>query len=263
VSDLDHDQLVAVVDRESARLRAALRRTSTRAVVPSTPEWSAADLAWHVGEVQCFWAAVVADLVEDVDDLAGPERPADEDLPAFLARSSQDLVAALQRRSPQDACWSWHEDGGQVGWVARRQAHEALIHRVDAELAAGGPVGDADADLAADGIDELLVGLLAPPSWASFTPDGADVAVVTTDTGHAWHVELGRVTGTSPRTGTTFEEEAAVRTRAGEGGTVGATLAGRAWDVDRWLWGRGPADPLRMAGEHGLLHHLRAIAEVE
>lgn len=263
MTDLDHARFVTAVDHESARMRAALRRADARAVVPSAPEWSVADLSWHVGEVQWFWGAIVADLLEDVDALVGPDRPADEELPAFVARSGQGLVAALARRAPDDACWSWHEDGGRVGWVARRQAHEALVHRVDAELAAGGPVGDADPELAADGIDELLAGLLAPPSWTTFTPDGADVAVVTTDTGHAWHVELGRITGTSPRTGDEFEAEAAVRVHPGEGGDVGATLAGRAWDVDRWLWGRGPADPLRLAGEHGLLHHLRAIAEVE
>jgi hypothetical protein len=113
-------------------------------------------------------------------------------------------------------------------------------------------------------VDELLVGMLGLPSWTSFTPDGPAVAVVTTDTDDAWHVELGRVTGTSPNSGTEVDQEA-VRVHAGRSSDdeVGATLAGRAWDVDRWLWGRGPADPLRMAGDHGLLHHLRAIAEID
>jgi hypothetical protein len=35
-------------------------------------------------------------------------------------------------------------------------AQETVIHRVDAELAAGAPVAVIPGDLAADGIDELL-----------------------------------------------------------------------------------------------------------
>jgi uncharacterized protein (TIGR03083 family) len=254
---------VDVVETESRRLRGALRRAERTAVVPSAPEWSVADLTWHVAEVQSFWGAVVADLREDVDGLEELDRPDDTDLPALLASSGDALVAALRRRDPEDRCWSWHEDGGQVAWVARRQAHEALIHRVDAELAAGGPVSDADPALAADGIDELLVGLLGLPGWSEFTPDGGRVAVVASDGDAGWLVELGTVTGTSPRSGQPVEQEAvcAHRGRPADG-DVGATVSGRAWDLDRWLWGRGPADPLRMAGDHGLLHQLRSIAEI-
>jgi uncharacterized protein (TIGR03083 family) len=262
VSSDAYADLVTVVADESARLRAALRRAAPGGIVPSAPAWSVADLTWHVGEVQWFWGAIVAGLLTDVDGLAEPARPADADLPAFAARSGADLVAAFERRSPDDPCWSWHEDGHRVGWVARRQAHEALIHRVDAELAAGGPVTDVDPALATDGVDELLVDMLAVPSWASFTVDGPGVAVVATDTGAAWHVDHGRLTGTSPNTGEDHDLEA-IRARAGSDGDVGATLSGRAWDLDRWLWGRGPADPLRMAGDHGLLHRLRELAEIE
>jgi hypothetical protein len=255
---------VEVIEAESGRLRAALRRATRTAVVPTAPEWSVADLTWHVAEVQWFWGTIVADLLEDVDDLEELQRPVDDELPGLVARSGKELVTALRARRPDDRCWSWHEDGGQVAWVARRQAHEALIHRVEAELAAGGPVTDAEPALAADGVDELLVGMLGLPSWTTFAPDGPAVAVVTTDTDDAWHVELGRVTGTSPNSGNQVDQEA-VCVRAGRPpeGEVGATLAGQAWDVDRWLWGRGPADPLRMAGDHGLLHHLRAIAEID
>jgi hypothetical protein len=43
---------------------------------------------------------------------------------------------------------------------ARRQAHEAAVHRVDAQRAAGAArPGGVDAGFAADGLDELLLGL--------------------------------------------------------------------------------------------------------
>lgn len=261
---MDTTGYVDVVEDEGRRLRAAVRRADVRAVVPSAPEWSVADLAWHVAEVQWFWGAIVADLLDDVDGLEELDRPSDADLPELLASNGAALVDALRRRDPDDRCWSWHQDGGHVGWVARRQAHEALIHRVDAELAADGRVADTTPALAADGVDELLVGLLALPSWTTFAPDGTAVAVLATDDARRWHVEIGRVTGTSPRSGEAVDQEA-VRVRRGGSETdeVGATLSGRAWDVDRWLWGRGPADPLRMAGDRGLLHQLRSIAEID
>ena len=44
----------------------------------------------------------------------------------------------------------WADDK-TVGYIRRRQAHEALIHRLDAELTAGA-VTPLDPDLAADGV---------------------------------------------------------------------------------------------------------------
>ena len=40
-------------------------------------------------------------------------------------------------------------------FIRRRQAHEALIHRIDAELTAGDRT-PMDTDLSADGVDEAL-----------------------------------------------------------------------------------------------------------
>ena len=72
--------------------------------------------------------------------------------------------------------------GGTVGWVLRRQAHEALVHRVDAEQTAGLPVTDPGVVLAADGVDEMLgVMVSGLPEWASFTPDGQRVRLHATD----------------------------------------------------------------------------------
>ncbi|MEX0834789.1 MAG: maleylpyruvate isomerase family mycothiol-dependent enzyme, partial [Nitriliruptor sp.] len=174
---MDHAAYTDIVAEQSARFLAVLRRADPDGVVPSTPAWTVADLVWHLAEVQWFWGAIVSDLLEDVDALTEPDRPEGAALVDLLRRSSADLVGALRERDPADTCWSWHEDGRSVGWVARRQAHEALIHRVDAELAAGVPVSAAPAELAADGVDELLRVMLKLPSWGTFTPDGCAVRV--------------------------------------------------------------------------------------
>jgi uncharacterized protein (TIGR03083 family) len=260
---VDHAGYVDVVADESARFLAAARRGSLDRIVPSTPAWTVADLAWHLAEVQWFWGAIVTDLLEEVDDLEEPTRPDDGELLRVVARRTDELVTALRGTDPTAACWSWSEVGHTVGWVARRQAHEALIHRVDAELGAGVPVAAAPPALAADGVDELFGVVLRAPSWGSFEAEPTAVRVATTDTGDTWTVRFGRFTGTSPATGTTYDDEVVRLDDAVPDGEVVATVRGTAWDLDRWLWGRGPADPLRREGDVASVHRLRSLAEVE
>ena len=45
----------------AAGLLAAARRADPAAGVPCCPEWTAADLVWHIGEVHDFWGHVVGD----------------------------------------------------------------------------------------------------------------------------------------------------------------------------------------------------------
>jgi uncharacterized protein (TIGR03083 family) len=258
-----HTAYVDVIADETARFLAAVRHGDLDRVVPSTPDWTVGDLTWHLAEVQWFWGAIVADLLEDVEDLVEPERPDDTQVVARLARWNGALVAALRTRAPGDGCWSWHEDGHTVGWVARRQAHEALIHRVDAELGVGTPVAPATPALAADGVDELFGVMLGPPSWGAFTPEATAVHVEATDTGDAWTLRFGRFTGTSPNTGTAYDDEVLRLDGEADASDVVATVRGTAWDLDRWLWGRGPADPLRREGDVASVHRLRSLAEVE
>ena len=60
------------------------------------------------------------------------------------------LVAELERADPAEPAWSWSAEQ-TVGFTFRRQAHEALIHRLDAEQTAG-DVTPLDAALASDGV---------------------------------------------------------------------------------------------------------------
>lgn len=103
---------------ESARFRAALAACDPDAPVPSCPEWTAADL------LSCFEA------------------------------TNAEFVAALASADPAEAAWSWAAEQ-TVGFTFRRQAHEAPVHRLDAELAVGA-LTPLDPALAADGVDEAL-----------------------------------------------------------------------------------------------------------
>jgi uncharacterized protein (TIGR03083 family) len=252
---------VAVAD-ESDRFAGVLEDVPPTAAVPTCQGWTAADLLWHLTEVQDQWAQVVGTLTDDPGTLEPVERPEQHAaLQTLFADRSAALRSALADRAPDDGCWSWHEDGGTVGWVARRQAHEALLHRVDAELTAGVQVATPATDLAVDGVDEVLAVMLhGVPHWASFEPDGTAFAVHATDAARVWTLTLGRMLGTSPTSGRSYDLDAALLATQDEG-AEDVRIAGQAWDLDRWLWGRLPDGDgnVEVAGADGHVERVRAL----
>ena len=252
-----HLPFLTVIETESRRFLECLAMTDPERPVPSCPGWSAADLLWHLAEVQNFWGTIVAGRMRE-PGVAAPVRPAAHaDLLAMFDLNAQALVEALAGVEPAEEVWTWADDHS-VAFVLRRQAHEALIHRVDAELAAGEPAGPAAAALAADGVDELLTLMVGGiPGWGEFAPDGTTAGIEVTDAAGAWTLALGRFRGTSPDTGKSYDEDAAeVSLDRAAAATV---LRGSAWLVDRWLWGRaGDAVPA-IEGDDAVAGRLRAI----
>lgn len=249
---------VEAIRVESTRFLEAIRSVSAESPVPSCPGWDASDLTWHLARVQHFWASIVEDLVDDPERVPALDRPEDGELAELFADQSSRLVVALSERDPRDRCWTWDENGGTVGWVRRRQAHEALIHRVDGELTAGRPLSPCDPGLAADGVDEVLRLMIgAIPGWGSFDPSGQALRIDATDHPATWGVALGRMSGTTPDGEPIEREAASVGVDAVEPITL---VAGRAWDLDLWLWGRSGTDELTVSGERSLVARLEALA---
>ncbi len=245
---------------ESARFVQCLAAADPSARVPSCPDWDAADLAWHLTEVQQFWCTIVAERLDDPEpaEAMKPERPADyQELLTLFTATSGTLVDVLTSTPPSTQVWTWADDH-TVGFVRRRQAHEALIHRLDAELALG-EVTAFDPALATDGIDEALRVMYGdPPSWSTFTSDGTLAAVETTDTGAAWGLTFGRFTGTSPNTGTTYDDDIFVVADTLEAAPA-FTLRGKAGDLDAWLWSRAGEDRVEVVGDRTAFGRLAAI----
>jgi uncharacterized protein (TIGR03083 family) len=188
---------VETIQIESARFADALASVAPDAAVPCCSEWRAADLLWHLTEVQHFWGSIVEGLLSDPGDVPELDRPSDDDLGALFVDRSERLVRVLAAADPYDECWSWDEHGGgSVAWVRRRQAHEAAIHRVDAEQAAGRDLSGIPVDLAADGIDEALtVQTSGIPAWAEFVPSGGTMEMYARDADRAFGLESGRMVG--------------------------------------------------------------------
>ncbi|GEN80681.1 maleylpyruvate isomerase N-terminal domain-containing protein [Actinotalea fermentans] len=257
----DHEAYLVVIREQSERFLEALVAVPLDSPVPTCEGWTAGDLLWHLGEVQHFWAHVAAGA--SGDDVVTPDRPEDEAaLRRFVATAGTELLAALAARPADAPAWSWHADGGTLGWVARRMAHEALVHRADAELTAGLVVRPPAVEVAVDGVDEVLAVFVdGVPSWGTFAPDGVAVALRVTNASGAWRLDLGRFTGVGPDSGTAFDLDAAAVTRVPDDDPRPAELlvAGRAWDLDRWLWGRGSADVLEVDGDPAVLARLRRV----
>ena len=123
--------------------------------------------------MQAFWARIVGRRLTSTEEAEELEtaRPADDrELPGLFAECTQALQEALRATPPDAVVWSWANEQ-TAGFSYRRQAHEALIHRLDAELTAGERTA-IDARLAADGVDEVLGVMYGePPPWGTFTPD--------------------------------------------------------------------------------------------
>lgn len=240
------------LDRESARFRDVLGDVDPSARVPSCPDWSAADLLRHLTEVQWFWGEIVERrLQEPPDEGTAPQRAASyaDQLETFTTWSDR-LHRSLGEADPDQAVWMWAEDR-TVGYVLRRQAHEALIHRLDAELAAG-QVTPLEAELAADGVHEVLDVMFGGcPPWGDFTPSGTQVRVEATDTGLVVPVALGRFVGTDPKDGTAYDEPDISVRRADPARPAAAVVRGTAEDLDAWLWHRRDDARITVEGDPG------------
>ena len=247
--------------RDSARFVRVLRQTAPETRVPTCPDWDADDLLWHLAEVQWFWGTIVCrglTAYADVEALDNGGRPGDRDgLLALFGRATGDLHRQLSAAAPGDPAWTWADDQS-VGFIRRRQAHEALIHRLDAELTAGDRT-PMDADLSTDGVDEVLrVMYGGAPPWGRFTPHPRQtLRIRTTDTRRSWLVTLGQLNGTE-EDGTVHDEPDLRVADSDTGGsdtgaTAAATVSGAAADLDCWLWHRPPAGEIERAGDPQVL----------
>lgn len=259
---IDHLHHVAA---ESARFVDVMRSVAADERVPTCPDWTAADLVWHLGEVHWFWGTVLLERLADaaaVEALVAPDRPDGYRLLlGFAERARERLLGALADAGTDTPVWTWSADQSS-GFVRRFQAHEAMIHRLDAEYAAG-TVTAMDPELSADGIDVVLRCSLGwRPAWGRVTHDGGSVDLVATDTGDRWRIVTGSWSGSSPDTGATYEAEPLLDVVDASTAAAGATVSGTAAALDAWLWGRGARSALHFRGDDALIERVAAVVAV-
>ena len=151
---MENSRFLETMDADYRRIR-EVAPEHLEAQVPSCPDWTMADLVRHVGQVYMHKVECMRLGAEKESDWPPPGLEDEEPL-ALLDRSYSDLVHELTTRDPADRGGTWYALDPSVGFWFRRMAQESVMHRVDAELAAGGDVEPIPADLAIDGVDELL-----------------------------------------------------------------------------------------------------------
>jgi uncharacterized protein (TIGR03083 family) len=160
--------------------------------VPGCPGWTVADLSGHLAAIHHRFGTIVRDrLLDPPRTLWQVEPPPPAERAAWLAQSHRALVEALEGADPQTPVWAWTGPRPTAFW-ARRMALETAVHRWDLESAAG--VADPiDAELAVDGVDELLdvilpvrrEGLYGAEPWR-FGGEGERLHLHATDAAGEW-----------------------------------------------------------------------------
>lgn len=212
--------------------------------VPSCPEWSVADLTRHVGQVYLHKVECMRE-----GHLRETEWPPtglkDEEPVALLDRAYAELVDELTTRNPSDPGGTWYGPDPTIGFWFRRMAQETVIHRIDAELAAGVPVAPIPDDLAIDGIDELLKVFVAY-AFGQWPEDFTEA--LKTSPGHTYLIRTDATPGTPS---TSWLVKIAPDRLAVEGGpdetpnenpddsaAPDVTISGSPTQVLRWAWNR-------------------------
>jgi uncharacterized protein (TIGR03083 family) len=232
-------------------LRAAVMKATPSTRVPSCPEWSAADLVMHLANVYLHKAECMrlGKFPEDWTDSKDRRDPLGE-----LQTAYETLERQFGGHTPDAYAPTWAADDQTVGFWIRRMAQETVIHRVDAELAAGIPLSPIPDDIALDGVDELLHLFLAHGSvrWRDYlgdlfkAPDERAVIVHTTN-GQAWKV--------------TAKPGQLITEHSSPDAYGDLTVAAPPVPLLLWLWNRAPDTAVTLSGDPDLLdqfHSFRA-----
>jgi uncharacterized protein (TIGR03083 family) len=231
-------ELLATVPASTAALLASARAAGLDATVPSCEGWRTFDLVAHTAGVYRFVAASL-EAGGPVSRKTLPQTPEGEAAFDDLAEAAEAVVSRIRAVGPDGEAWNWSDEPNTGAFWHRRMAHEAAMHAVDAQLA-NGETPAMDAELAADGIDEMLTVLLS--RVASRGGDGWDsigsLHVHCTDVDGEWlvvsgpdgqHVSREHAKGDAALRGPAFDLLLRLYNR-GEGGEV----IGDASVLERW-----------------------------
>jgi uncharacterized protein (TIGR03083 family) len=245
---MESARLLESLATDFARLREVASTADLNAPVPSCPGWTIADLVRHVGEVYLHKVECMR-LGSHPEPWPPAGIKAEEPL-ALLDRSYAALTAEFASRDPGDASFTWYGPDQTVGFWIRRMAQETVIHRVDAEIAAGLTPAEIADDIALDGIDEFLVAFVeyGSKTW----PDEYGEVLAATD-GRSVGLETA---GASWLVRPTPE---AVEVRASDLDGASAVVSGKPPALLLWAWNRADDEAIGTSGDADLVTELRRI----
>jgi uncharacterized protein (TIGR03083 family) len=161
---LSADRYFAEIEASTAGLAEILAEHDQSLPIPTCPEWTLRQLVTHVGRAQ-RWAAEITRTRSEVAipfrEVPDGKLPGDRAEQCAWLRAGATRIVDAVREAGSDLVWSFTGPAPAGFWI-RRMAHETLVHRADAQLAAGAePEPVIAAEVAADAIDEWLTLLAA------------------------------------------------------------------------------------------------------
>ena len=241
---VDEERFLECLEADYVRLREVADEALERPV-PTCPGWTGADLVQHVTEVFLHKTETMRQGVWPAP--WPPALPADR--LAALDDAYRQLAGEFAARSPGDRALTWYGPDQTVGFWLRRMAHETVIHRLDVELAAGVAHAPIPADLAVDGIDELLTCFLAyasdeyPDELGDHLADCDGRTVQVATEGAGWQVQIGPT---------------AVTVEQGESDAE-AGVFGEPGDALRWVWRRAGDEVVQLDGNRWAIGKLQTL----
>ncbi len=224
---LDYIELLAA---EGSALISAVAQGPLGSTVPTCPGWDLRALAAHIGTTWTWSAAIVRERRQEPAPYETPAL-ADGEVVHYLEGGLETLIDALGSCPPSTQVWGFGPRPRTAAFWHRRQAMEAVVHRVDAELAIIEPAA-VTAPVAVDGIGEYLDVMLPRMHYKQDPPPGL-LRLTASDTGDVW--------------------------TCGTGGAGEGTLTGRAEDLFLVLWGRRSNDVVHSGGDPAILAGWRAL----
>ncbi len=222
-ASMDRSRYLELLDADGQVLRRAAAQGLQAAVPPSVYEHKIACIRLR-GERPDPWP---------------PPWPAGRDPLAWFADAHGRLLEVLSSTDPGAPSWTWWPPDQTAGFWVRRMAQETAVHRADMQSAFGA-VTPIDAELAVDGVEEVLVMMLAG-DWSDDVQAGSTGTIVVAAAGRAWQVRM------SPD-----------RVSVGDAsGDAEAQVTGEPSDLLLWLWGRAPESVLRVTGDRAVARRLR------
>jgi uncharacterized protein (TIGR03083 family) len=236
---LDPERYFALIDTDTERLL-DLGRRGLDPAVPSCPGWTVADLVRHVAMVYEHKVQVMA--ANRWPDPWPPPEPEEREPLDLLGEAKAELFAEFARHDVTEPTTTFSPDDATIGFWIRRMAHEAAIHRYDAELAHHEP-GRIPEDEAVDGIDELLRVFLEVDEGEGFSTEFPIDALVAVEAGgRRWVCDL---------------RETSAQVLDEPSGDVVATISGDPATVLLWLWGRAGDRTVQRSGNHEIVAEFR------
>ena len=248
---MERDVYLAQLASDGRRM-AELASGDLTASVPTCPGWTLRDLIEHTGQVH-RWQTEAARHDHGAfppAETLGRGAPAEgQSWSEWFQAGVDDAVSTMSTVDPGAARWTWAKGPGDVAqWYFRRIAQETLVHRIDAELAAGVDTTDVDPAFAADGLAEMFEMFVPLATGEAIGGDGRTLHLHATDseTDAEWLLTLH-----------------ADRVDVERGHAKGdAALRGRALDLLLMSWGRDPLGDVEQFGDESVIATFRAAAKL-